>query len=229
MPEEPLLRINELFHSVQGESSWSGLPCVFVRLTGCPLRCSYCDTEYAFREGTSRPVRELLEEVLAIDCDLVELTGGEPLAQKPVFPLMTALCDAGRTVLVETSNGVDISPCDPRVIRILDLKTPGSGQVHRNRMENLEDLRPHDEVKFVLCDRADYEWAREQIRAHDLIARCRSVLLSPTFHQSKGLEIAGCPALEPRRVVEWMLEDGLRARLQLQMHKFIWDPSTRGV
>ncbi|MEE2682265.1 MAG: radical SAM protein [Planctomycetota bacterium] len=229
MPEEPLLRINELFHSVQGESSWSGLPCVFVRLTGCPLRCTYCDTEYAFREGSQRTVRDLLEEVLAIDCDLVELTGGEPLAQKPVFPFMKALCDAGRTVLVETSNGVDIRACDPRVIRILDLKTPGSGQVHRNRMENLEDLRPHDEVKFVLCDRTDYEWAREQIREHDLIARCRAVLLSPTFQQEPGLEIAGCAALEPRRVVEWMLEDGLRARLQLQMHKFIWHPSTRGV
>ena len=229
MPEEPILRINEIFHSVQGESTWSGLPCVFVRLTGCPLRCSYCDTEYAFREGSRQTVRELLEEILNIDCDLVELTGGEPLAQKPVFPLMKSLCDAGKTVLVETSNGVDIRECDPRVIRILDLKTPGSGQVHRNRMSNLEDLRPHDEVKFVLCNRTDYEWARAQIIEHDLVARCRTVLLSPTFQQQPGLEIAGCPALEPKRVVEWMLEDGLRARLQLQMHKFIWDPSTRGV
>ena len=229
MSEEPILRINEIFHSVQGESTWSGLPCVFVRLTGCPLRCSYCDTEYAFREGTRRTLSELLQEILDIDCDLVELTGGEPLAQKQVFPFMKALCDAGRTVLVETSNGVDIQECDPRVIRILDLKTPGSGQVHRNRMSNLEDLRPQDEVKFVLCDRADYEWARAQIIEHDLIKRCHSVLLSPTFQQQPGLEIAGCPSLEPRRVVEWMLEDGLRARLQLQMHKFIWDPSTRGV
>ena len=229
MPEEPILRINEIFHSIQGESTWSGLPCVFVRLTGCPLRCSYCDTEYAFREGSPRPLSELLTEILDVDCELVELTGGEPLAQKAVFPLMEALCDAGRTVLVETSNGVDITPCDPRVIRILDLKTPGSGQVDRNRMSNLEDLRPHDEVKFVLCDRADYEWARNQITQHDLMHRCRSVLLSPTFEQSPGLEIAGCPALEPKRLVEWMLEDGLQARLQLQMHKFIWDPSTRGV
>ena len=151
MPQEPSLRINEIFHSIQGESTWSGLPCVFVRLSGCPLRCTYCDTEYAFREGTRRSVEELLQEVLAIDCELVEFTGGEPLVQPAVFPLMTALCDAGRTVLVETSNGVDISRCDPRVIRILDLKTPGSGQLERNLMENLEDLRPQDEIKFVLC------------------------------------------------------------------------------
>ena len=149
MPQEPSLRINEIFHSIQGESTWSGLPCVFVRLTGCPLRCTYCDTEYAFREGTRRSVEELLQEILAIDCELVEFTGGEPLVQPAVFPLMTTLCDAGRTVLVETSNGVDISRCDPRVIRILDLKTPGSGQLERNLMENLEDLRPQDEIKFL--------------------------------------------------------------------------------
>ncbi|MEE2681327.1 MAG: radical SAM protein, partial [Planctomycetota bacterium] len=183
MPQEPRLRINEIFHSIQGESTWSGLPCVFIRLTGCPLRCTYCDTEYAFREGDHRSVAGILEEVLDIDCPLVELTGGEPLIQKEVFPLMSSLCDAGRTVLVETSNAVDIAPCDPRVIRILDLKTPGSGQIDRNRMENLDDLRPHDEIKFVLCDRADYEWAREQIEVHRLEERCRCILLSPTFEQ----------------------------------------------
>ena len=229
MPQEPSLRINEIFHSIQGESTWSGLPCVFVRLSGCPLRCTYCDTEYAFREGTRRSVEELLQEVLAIDCELVEFTGGEPLVQPAVFPLMSALCDAGRTVLVETSNGVDISRCDPRVIRILDLKTPGSGQLERNLMENLEDLRPQDEIKFVLTDRADYDWAKQQITEHRLRERCHSILFSPTFEQQPGLEIAGCPALNPRTLAEWMLADGLTARLQLQMHKFIWDPSTRGV
>ena len=229
MTKEPTLRINEIFHSIQGESTWTGLPCVFVRLSGCPLRCTYCDTEYAFREGSTEPVASVLQKVLGIDCDLVELTGGEPLVQPQVFPLMTELCEAGRTVLVETSNAVDISPCDPRVIRILDLKTPGSGQVERNRMENLEDLRPHDEIKFVITDRADYEWSKRQIESHQLQRRCNSILMSPSFEQAEGLEIAGCKALEPRLLVEWMLEDGLQARMQMQMHKFIWDPSTRGV
>ena len=229
MTQEPTLRVNEIFHSIQGESTWTGLPCVFVRLSGCPLRCTYCDTEYAFREGSREPVEGILARVLGIDCTLVELTGGEPLAQKPVFGLMQSLCEAGRTVLVETSNAVDITPCDPRVIRILDLKTPGSGQVDRNRMENLEDLRPHDEIKFVITDRADYDWAKRRIEDHRLAERCHAILMSPSFEQAEGLEIAGCRALEPRRLVEWMLEDGLPARMQLQMHKFIWDPSTRGV
>lgn len=229
MSETPMLRINEVFHSIQGESTRAGLPCVFVRLSGCPLRCAYCDTEYAFREGGRRAVDELLQEVLGIDCPLVELTGGEPLAQRAVFPFMTALCEAGRTVLVETSNAVDITPCDPRVIRILDLKTPGSGEFDRNLMENLDDLRPADEVKFVIVDRIDYDWARAMIEEHDLAARCAAVLLSPVFEQATGLEIAGRPALPPRQLAEWMLADALPARMQLQLHKFIWDPSTRGV
>ena len=229
MAESPTIRINEVFHSIQGESTRAGLPCIFVRLSGCPLRCAYCDTEYAFREGSSREVASLLSEVLAIDCPLVELTGGEPLIQKSVFPFMTSLCDAGRTVLVETSNAVDITPCDERVIRILDLKTPGSGEFDRNLLENLDDLRPADEVKFVLVDRRDYEWAREMIKDHRLDERCAAVLLSPVFEQATGLEIAGRPALPPRELAEWMLEDHLPARMQLQLHKFIWDPSTRGV
>jgi 7-carboxy-7-deazaguanine synthase len=229
MPESPTIRINEVFHSIQGESTRAGLPCIFVRLRGCPLRCAYCDTEYAFREGSTREVDSLLSEVLAIDCPLVELTGGEPLIQKSVFPFMTRLCDAGRTVLVETSNAVDITPCDERVIRILDLKTPGSGEFDRNLLENLDDLRPADEVKFVLVDRRDYEWAREMIKDHRLDERCAAVLLSPVFEQATGLEIAGRPALPPRDLAEWMLEDHLPARMQLQLHKFIWDPSTRGV
>ena len=175
------IRINEVFHSIQGESTRAGAPCIFVRLTGCPLRCHYCDTEYAFKEGEQVLVEDLKRQILAIDCSLIEFTGGEPLAQKAVFPLMKELCDADRTILVETSNAVDISPCDPRIIRILDLKTPGSGQVDRNRMENLDDLRPTDEIKFVLTDRADYDWAKAMIETHDLVTRSTAVLMSPTF------------------------------------------------
>ena len=229
MSQTPTIRINEVFHSIQGESTWAGCPCIFVRLSGCPLRCSYCDTEYAFREGERRVVAELLEEVLAIDCPLVELTGGEPLAQKSVFPLMEALCDAGRTVLIETSNSIRIDQCDQRVIRILDLKTPGSGECDRNLMENLDDLRPADEIKFVIVDRADYDWARSMMQEHRLAERCASVLMSPVFEQAQGLEIAGRKGLPPHQLAAWILEDAIDVRMQLQMHKFIWHPSTRGV
>ena len=196
---------------------------------GVPLRCRYCDTEYAFREGVRRSLDDVLEDVLAVDCSLVELTGGEPLAQKPVFDLMRALCDAGRTVLVETSGSIDISPCDERVIRILDMKTPGSGEFDRNLMDNLDDLRSHDEVKFVITDRRDYDWARSVISDYNLVDRVAAVLLSPVFEQAQGLEIAGQGGLAPHELAEWMLADALPARLQLQMHKFIWDPSMRGV
>jgi 7-carboxy-7-deazaguanine synthase len=226
---EPSLRLNEIFHSIQGESTWAGLPCVFVRLTGCPLRCRYCDTEYAFREGARRTIRSILDEVLAIDCPLIEITGGEPLAQRRVHDLVRALCDAGRTVLIETSGAIDIRPCDPRSIRILDLKTPGSGECDRNLWSNLDDLRPLDEIKFVIVDRADYEWAREMIRSHSLDRRCRAVLMSAVFEQKPGLEILGCPALHPRALAEWILEDCLPVRMQTQLHKLIWDPGTRGV
>ena len=215
----PNIRINEIFHSIQGESTRAGLPCVFVRLSGCPLRCRYCDTEYAFREGTRRNLADVLSEVLAIDCPLVELTGGEPLAQKSAFVLMKELCDAGREVLVETSNAIDITPCDERVIRILDLKTPGSGEFDRNLMENLLDLRPHDEVKFVITDRRDYDWACSVIEDHDLAQRCAAVLFSPVFEQATGLEIAGCPGLDPSELAAWMLADNVPARFQIQMHK----------
>ena len=229
MSQTPTIRINEVFHSIQGESTRAGCPCIFVRLSGCPLRCSYCDTEYAFREGERRVVAELLEEVLAIDCPLVELTGGEPLAQKSVFPLMQALCDAGRTVLVETSNSIRIDQCDPRIIRILDLKTPGSGECDRNLMENLDDLRPADEIKFVIVDRDDYDWAKSMMQEHRLAERCTAVLMSPVFEQAQGLEIAGSKGLPPHQLAAWILEDAIDARMQLQMHKFIWHPSTRGV
>lgn len=223
------LRVNEIFHSIQGESTWAGCPCVFVRLTGCPLRCTYCDTEYAFREGTSRPLEELVQEVHAIGCPIVEVTGGEPLAQRACVTLVRRLLDLGHTVLVETSGAMDTSVLDPRAHIILDVKTPGSGEHARNLASNLERIRPHDEVKFVVTDRADYEFAKAAIAAHRLAERCRAVLLSPVFEQAKGLEILGARALAPRTLAEWMLADRLPARMNLQLHKFIWEPSTRGV
>jgi 7-carboxy-7-deazaguanine synthase len=212
------LTVNEIYQSIQGESTWAGLPCVFVRLTFCDLRCSYCDTEYAFYAGTKRPLEDVLAEVLAFDCPLVEITGGEPLLQKNVLPLMARLCDAGKTVLIETSGAHDISQIDPRVHRIMDLKTPSSGECARNRLENIPHLTRGDEVKFVLGSREDYEWARAQIAEHRLAERVGAVLLSPVFGK-----------IDPRDIVTWMLEDKLPARFQLQMHKFIWDPKTKGV
>jgi 7-carboxy-7-deazaguanine synthase len=212
------LKINEIYFSVQGESTWAGLPCVFVRLTACDLRCSYCDTEYAFYEGVKRTLADVMSDILSYDCPLVEVTGGEPLLQKNVLPLMAALCDAGKTVLIETSGAHDISKIDPRVHRIMDLKTPSSGECARNLPANIGHLREGDEVKCVIGSREDYEWSRDQILTHNLAGRVRSVLLSPIFGR-----------IEPRQIVEWMLEDKLPARFQLQMHKFIWEPRARGV
>jgi 7-carboxy-7-deazaguanine synthase len=223
------LRINEIFFSVQGESTWAGSPCVFVRLTGCHLRCRYCDTEYAFREGETRPVDDVVGEVVGHPAGLVEITGGEPLLQPAVHGLISRLCDLGRTVLIETSGACDIGRCDPRAIRILDVKTPGSGEAHRTDWANLDRLTGRDEVKFVLLDRADYEWAREVIERHELAGRCRAVLMSPVFEQSPGREIAGAAGLPPDELAAWVLADGLPVRLQLQMHKLIWDPQMRGV
>ncbi len=227
--EAPRLRINEVFHSIQGESTWAGCPCVFIRLTGCHLRCRYCDTEYAFREGAWRSVVDLVEETASFGTPLVEITGGEPLLQPRVHDLVRELCDRGRTVLIETSGACDIAPCDPRSILILDLKTPGSGECDRNLIENLAKLRPQDEIKFVITDRGDFEWAASMIREHDLAGRTRAILMSAVFEQKPGLEIAGCPALHPRRLAEWILESRLPVRMQTQLHKLIWDPSTRGV
>jgi 7-carboxy-7-deazaguanine synthase len=212
------LKINEIYLSVQGESTWVGLPCVFVRLTGCDLRCTYCDTAYAFYEGVRRSVGDILEEVLSFDCSLVEITGGEPLLQKNVLPLMTALCDADRTVLIETSGAHDISKIDPRVHRIMDLKTPSSGEMAKNLYSNIDSLTQRDEVKFVIGSREDYEWTRGQVIAHRLAERVKAVLLSPVFG-----------SIEPRQIVDWMLADRLPARFQLQIHKFIWEPQARGV
>lgn len=226
------LRINEIFFSIQGESSYAGRPCVFVRLAGCHLRCTYCDTEYAFKEGTTQEIADIIRRVGEYPCDLVEITGGEPLLQERVFDLIRQLCDAGKAVLVETSGACDIDghgACDPRVVRIMDLKTPGSGECDRNDFANIARLRPTDEVKFVVTDRADYDWAKSIIAEHDLTRRVREVLLSAVFEQPKGLEILGSTGLPMRHLAEWVLADGLPVRMQTQLHKFIWEPRTRGV
>ena len=219
MQTKPLsLTINEIYKSIQGESTWAGLPCVFVRLTFCDLRCTYCDTAYAFYAGTKMPLAQIVEQVLAFRCPLVEITGGEPLLQRNVLPLMAELCDRGETVLIETSGAHDISGIDSRVHRIMDLKTPDSGESHRNRYENIFHLRERDEVKFVIGSRDDYVWSKEMIAKFDLVSRCGTVLLSPVFGR-----------IDPREIVEWLLEDNLRVRFQLQLHKFIWSPEAKGV
>lgn len=215
---EKTLTINEIYQSIQGESTWAGEPCVFVRLTFCDLRCNYCDTEYAFYEGKKKALAEIVAAVADFRCPLVEITGGEPLLQKNVLPLMTMLADAGHTVLLETSGAHDIAPVDPRVHRIMDLKTPGSGECDRNLFSNIEHLTERDEVKFVIGSREDYDWSREQSTRFRLNERCRAVLFSPIFGR-----------IDPRQIVEWILADRLPVRFQLQMHKFIWTPAQRGV
>jgi 7-carboxy-7-deazaguanine synthase len=209
------MRITEIYQSIQGESSYAGLPCVFVRTTGCDLRCSWCDSEFTFTGGTKMTLDRIVEEVEKYDCRLVELTGGEPLLQPDVYELATGLADAGHTVLIETGGHRDISKLDQRVIRIMDLKCPASGECEKNLWSNLEHLRPVDEVKFVIADRRDYEWAKEKIRAHKLEDRA-GLLISTAF----GF-------IEPAQVAAWMLEDKLRARFQLQLHKYIWQPDER--
>lgn len=214
---EPPMRITEIFHSIQGESTFAGLPCVFVRVTGCPLRCTWCDTTYAFYEGETLSLDAVYERVERYGCRLVELTGGEPLHEPETLPLITRLLDAGYTVLVETSGAVDIAPVDPRAILIMDVKCPESGMADRNLWSNLDRLKPTDEVKFVLKDRGDYLWMRD-VLARTGLDRRQTVLLSPVFGE-----------LDAKALASWILEDGLRVRLQLQVHKFIWDPSARGV
>ncbi len=218
MGKEKTLVVNEIYHSIQGESTWAGEPCVFVRTTFCDLRCTYCDTEYAFYEGKKLSLDEIVHEVVKFQCPLVEVTGGEPLLQKNVLPLMARLADSGQTVLLETSGAHDISAVDPRVHRIVDLKTPGSGEVDRNLWSNMDHLTTRDEVKCVIGSREDYEWSREKVQKFDLPSRCRAVLFSPIFGR-----------IDPRQIVEWVLADNLRVRFQLQMHKFIWKPTQRGV
>ena len=218
MAAESTITINEIYHSIQGESTWAGCPCVFVRLTFCDLRCTYCDTEYAFYEGKKQSLPDIVNTVMKFDCPLVEITGGEPLLQKNVLPLMSMLADADRTVLLETSGAHDISGIDPRVHRIMDLKTPGSGEVEKNLWTNIEHLTKRDEVKCVIGSREDYEWSREKVQGYDMFKRCHAVLFSPIFGR-----------IDPREIVEWILADNLDVRFQLQMHKFIWTPTQRGV
>ena len=215
---EKTLTINEIYQSIQGESTWAGERCVFVRLTFCDLRCNYCDTEYAFYEGKKQTLNEIVDLVEKFACPLVEITGGEPLLQKNVLPLMSMLCDRGHTVLLETSGAHDISPVDPRVHRIMDLKTPGSGEVNKNLWSNIEHLTGLDEVKFVIGSREDYDWSVDKVRAFALTKRCHAVLFSPIWGR-----------IDPRQIVEWMLANKLDVRFQLQMHKFIWSPTQRGV
>jgi 7-carboxy-7-deazaguanine synthase len=213
-----MLTVNEIFHSIQGESTYAGRPCVFVRLTACDLRCSWCDTPYAFYEGQKMSVDEVIDAVNGHGCGLVEITGGEPLLQEDVYPLMTRLLGSGMTVMLETGGHRPIDRVPSAVVKIVDVKCPGSGEADRNDWSNLDRLAPHDEVKFVVADRADYEYARDVIAKHDLTSRAAAVLLSPVHG-----------VLDPRVLSEWMLADRLPARLQLQIHKFIWSPSTRGV
>jgi 7-carboxy-7-deazaguanine synthase len=216
--KEDTLVIHEIYASIQGESTFAGLPCTFVRTTGCNLRCAWCDTPQAFYRGTRMTRAEVRAKALATGTQLVELTGGEPLLQPGVFPLMTELCDAGHTVLVETSGEADVSRVDPRVHKIMDLKAPGSGECARNRYSNLEFLTPRDEIKFVLADRTDYEWMRGTIRGRDLTRRTPNLLASTVFGR-----------LAARDLVQWVLADALPVRVQLQLHKYIWSPDATGV
>jgi 7-carboxy-7-deazaguanine synthase len=213
-----LITINEIFYSVQGESTYAGRPCVFVRLTACDLRCSWCDTPYAFYEGRKRSLDDVLEEVDRYKCDLVEVTGGEPLLQEAVYPLMDALLERGKTVLLETGGHRSTARVPESVVTIVDVKCPGSSESHKIDWQNLERLRPHDEVKFVVKDRADYEFARGVIADHALATRAAAIHMSPVHG-----------VLNPRTLSEWVLADSLPVRVQLQLHKYIWEPSTRGV
>lgn len=218
MSKEDSLVIHEIYASIQGESSFAGWPCTFVRTTGCNLRCVWCDTPQAFHGGTRMTRDAVRDRALSLGTPLVELTGGEPLLQPAVLPLMSELCDAGKTVLLETSGEADVAGVDPRVHKIMDLKCPGSGESHRNRWSNLEHLTPRDEIKFVLADRADYEWMRDVVRERRLPERTPNLLASTVFGR-----------LATRDLVAWVLADALPVRVQLQMHKVIWGADATGV
>ena len=205
------LRITEIFYSLQGETTLTGLPTVFIRLTGCPLRCTYCDTSYAFKGGTTRTIDAILEEVATHPAQAITVTGGEPLAQANCIPLLKALCDRYSTVSLETSGALSVAAVDPRVIKILDIKTPSSGEMHRNDLSNIDHLMPTDQVKFVVGKRADFDWSQDFIQTHALEKRCH-VLISPVF------EAVALPDL-----AQWLLDSKLQARLQIQLHKIIWN------
>ena len=211
------MRITEIFFSLQGESTFSGLPCVFIRTTGCNLRCTWCDTEYSFYGGVELTLDEILAKVASYDCKLVELTGGEPMLQKEIYELSSRLLAQGYTVLLETGGSLDLSQLDARVIKIVDLKCPGSGEEDKNYWPNLAVMQPHDQIKFVIKDRRDYEWSVAMMREHRLVERFR-VLFSPVFN-----------VMNYRTLAEWMLTDHVPARFQVQLHKYIWPPEMRGV
>jgi 7-carboxy-7-deazaguanine synthase len=211
-----MLRITEIFHSIQGESTHAGRPCVFVRLTGCNLRCRWCDSEYTFTGGTKMDLDAVIERVRGYGCNLVEITGGEPLAQSEALDLITRLCGDGFEVLIETSGSIDIEPVDRRAKIILDVKCPGSGEAAKNRWENLDRLRDHDEIKFVIADRNDYEWAKQVIADRSL--QSRTLLFSPVWGE-----------MDMKALAEWMLADRVPARLQTQLHKHIWGADVHGV
>jgi len=213
-----LVTINEVFYSVQGESTYAGRPCVFVRLTACDLRCTWCDTPYAFHEGRKRAIADVVAEVERYDCSLVEVTGGEPLLQEDVYPLMDELLARGKTVLLETGGHRSTARVPDPVVTILDIKCPASGEADRMDWENLSRLRPRDEVKFVINDRADYEYARDAIARHALAGRAAAIHMSPVHG-----------VLNPRTLSEWVLADHLPVRVQLQLHKYIWPADLRGV
>ena len=215
---EAVLTFNEIFHSIQGESTHTGRPCVFVRLTACDLRCSWCDTPYAFTEGQKMTLDDVLERVEGYGCDLVEITGGEPLLQRDVYPLMEQLLASGKTVMVETGGHRSIKDVPSDVIRIVDVKCPGSGESAKNHWENLDLLSLRDEVKFVIRDRADYEYAKDVVARYGLLDRTAAVLFSPVHG-----------VLDAKDLAAWILEDRVPVRLQLQAHKYIWEPHTRGV
>lgn len=225
------LQITEIFHSIQGESTRAGMPCVFVRLTGCNLRCRWCDTEYAFHGGRRMSVDEVLTAVAAYPCRTVEITGGEPLMQAPaVAELAARLLEAGYTVLLETSGERDVAPVPEAVIKIVDVKCPASGEAGKFHEANLTQLKPWDELKFVLAGRGDYDFARDFIARHRLTGEAPALLMSPAFLQNAAGERSAAQCqLDPAELAAWMLADGLPARLSLQMHKFIWDPAKRGV
>jgi 7-carboxy-7-deazaguanine synthase len=213
-----MLTVNEIFHSIQGESTHVGRPCVFVRLTACDLRCAWCDTPYAFTEGHRMSVDDVLARVAGFECAVVEITGGEPLLQRDVYPLMAGLLVAGHTVMLETGGHISVEEVPPGVIKVMDVKCPGSGESEKNCWENMVRLAPHDEVKFVIRDRADYDYAKQVIARCSLAGRCAAVLFSPVHG-----------ALAPKDLAAWILEDRLTVRLQLQIHKYIWGADVRGV
>jgi 7-carboxy-7-deazaguanine synthase len=212
-----MLKVNEIYYSIQGESSKAGLPCVFIRLTYCNLRCSYCDTEYAFYEGTDMSIDSIIEQVKKFNCNLVELTGGEPLFQNESLELMDGLCSEGFEVMLETGGSLPVKDVNKKVIIILDLKCPSSNMMKKNHYENLQYIKPTDEIKFVMGTREDYEWSKEMIQKYNLEGKC-GLLASVVFG-----------SLEPLKLVAWILKDNLKIRFQLQMHKFIWEPNAKGV